>query len=44
MVFQTFDWYLSAQFCQYGWKEPLNVSKVAMFESDLSKTNEDIAP
>ena len=29
---------------QYSLKEPLKISKVAKFESDLLKTNEEIAP
>ena len=28
---------------RYHWKERLNISKIAEFESDLLKTNEDIA-
>ena len=29
---------------RHHWKQRLKINKIAKFESDLSKTNEDIAP
>ena len=45
MVFSTFDWDQLGKILQHSWKKYLKISsKVIHFESDLLKTNEDIAP
>ena len=45
MVFSTFDWDQLGKILQHSWKKYLKISsKVVNFESDLLKTNEDIAP
>ena len=45
MVFSTFDWDQLGKILQHSWKKYLKISsKVINFESDLLKTNEDIAP
>ena len=45
MVFSTFDWDQLGKIFQHSWKKYLKISsKVINFESDLLKTNEDIAP
>ena len=45
MVLSTFDWDQLGKILQHSWKKYLKISsKVINFESDLLKTNEDIAP
>ena len=45
MVFSTFDWDQLGKILQHSWKKYLKISsKVIHFESDLLKSNEDIAP
>ena len=39
--FSTVDWDQLAKIRQHGWKERLKFSKVAKFESDLFKSNEE---
>ena len=44
MVFSTFDWDQLGKILQHSWKKYLKISsKVVNFESDLLKTNEEIA-
>ena len=44
MVSSTFDWDQLGKILQHSWKKYLKISsKVVNFESDLLKTNEDIA-
>ena len=44
MVFSTFDMDQLGQIRRHHWKERLKISKTAIFESDSSQANEDIAP
>ena len=45
MVFSTFDWDQLGKILQHSWKKYLKInSNVINFESDLLKSNEDIAP
>ena len=43
MFFTTFDMDKVEKICRHRRKEHLKISKIAKFESDLLKTNEDIA-
>ena len=44
MVSSTFDMDQSMKIRRHHWKEYLKISKIAKFQSDLLKINEDIAP
>ena len=43
-VFSTSDMDQLRKILAHHWKERLKISKIAKFETDLLKTNEDIAP
>ena len=43
-VFSTFGMDKLRKIRRHHWKERLKISKIAKFQSDLLKTNEDIAP
>ena len=42
-VFPTFDRQIKAKIRQHRWKERLEISIVVKFQSEMLKTNEDIA-